>query len=87
MPLGSTSGFVALQQQQGSVTTIGQADVPGLDCCLGHVMSERYAELTLFFPEHHGRAGPRGLRAGELTLALTNCSTWESGSEHCRSCK
>lgn len=33
MPLGSKSGSVALQQQQqGSVTTKGQTEVPGLGC-------------------------------------------------------
>lgn len=32
LPLGAVSGSVVLQQQ-GSVTTKGQVDVPGLSCC------------------------------------------------------
>lgn len=38
-------GFKALQEQ-GSVTTKGQEDVPGLSCCLEILMSEACAELT-----------------------------------------
>ena len=34
-------------QQQGSVTTKGQEDAPGLGCCLENtVMSEDYEELS-----------------------------------------
>ena len=37
LPLGVTSGIMDLQQQ-GSVTTKGQVDVPGLGCHWRHVV-------------------------------------------------
>ena len=43
------------------------------------LMSEGCAKLVPLSPGHHGRAGPEGMRTGELTQPQASCSTWESG--------
>lgn len=45
LPLRDTSEFIALQEQ-GSVTIKGQAEVLGLGCYMGTLMSEGYVKLT-----------------------------------------
>lgn len=45
LPPGAMPGSVVLQQQ-GSVTTKSQADIPGLGATVGMVMSEDCVELT-----------------------------------------
>lgn len=72
-------GFVALQQE-GSVTTKGQVDIPGLGCHTGGMlMSEGCAQLAYPSPEHQERSGPGGIIAGELSpTLLAICSTQES---------
>lgn len=57
------SGSVALQQQR-SVTTKDEVDIPGLGC------HWECAELVTPLTSHHGRAGPRSMRAGNLSRPL-----------------
>jgi hypothetical protein len=63
LPLGATSGLVALQQWK-SVTTKGQADDPGLECCPGTcwylgAMQNWHQP----FPGLHGRPGSGSMTA------------------------
>lgn len=85
LPLGATSGPVALEQLE-SVTTKDQADSPGLGLPGDMLVSEDCAELAPPLVCYHGRAGPRATRAGELIPPLASCSTPESSPAHCRSC-
>ena len=67
----ATSGSLALQQQ-GSLTTEGQADVSGLGYHLVTYLRavKNWPHLS---PAHHGRAGPTGMRTGGAALLLGSC--------------
>lgn len=62
-------------QQQGSVITKAQTDIPGLGCCPDMLMSKSWAELIP--PLHLGIVGELALRASsrKLTPPLGSCST------------
>ena len=73
----TTSGSIALQQQE-SLTTNTQADVPGLGCHLGPCRAAHAAHQLQHSKEQHllgkhSRAGPDcSGAAGELVLALAD---------------
>ena len=76
--LGATSEFLAMQRQRSVTTKANRHLYSGLmpgdmlmsDCC---------AELSFPLPGHHGRAGPGGMKAGELTPLLASYSTRADG--------
>lgn len=50
------------------------------------LMSEECAELVPPLTSHRGRAGPRSMRAGNLTLPIASSSTVLGEQVHCWSC-
>ena len=78
LPLGATSEFMVLQQQR-SVTTKGQVDIPDLSCSLETCWYLRAMQNWIYpSPGLCGRAGPGGGRARELTQLLATCSNPKS---------
>ena len=74
-PPGATSGSRDLQQQ-------GLLPQKARQMSLVWAAARRYPRAVQNWPrpspEHHGRASPEGMRAGEVALSLTCFSTQES---------
>lgn len=69
---------------RGSVTTKGQADIPGPGCLLGaYYCPWALQNCPHTLPGHRRRDGPERMKARKLSSFLTSCSTWETGPAHC----